>query len=168
MACDCEKKILPHTVRDSGVPLYLQGWSRLHGLGQDDTPTVDESGMPLNPPVEYGPPAPVDIPTVDASGMPLNPPVVYGPPAPGQPGSGVSPNPVTPGTYAGAPSFLTSLAQMFGPKPSYGLPPGPSPRVSSTPYGSTSFGSSLAQYLPIIAVLGIGGLVLSSIGGRRR
>jgi len=65
---------------------------------------------------------------------------------------------------AGAPSFLTSLANLFKPStPATSLPYGPSPRVA---YQAPGFSmSSLTPYLPLV----IGGVVILALaGGKRR
>lgn len=168
MACcdNCaDTKLLPNTVRAPGTPLYQLGW-----MGDDSfdfwdpiapqQPTIDAT-LTFPPPsadpsfsdMLSNPNAYPDIftPTNPSSG------VVYGPPGPGQPG-GVP--------IAAASSIASLFSKLFGGSSSSGvnLPPGPSPRVG-VPSGSTM---SMASALPLLAVVGVGIVLLSSVGGKRR
>lgn len=158
----------PHTVSAPRTPLYQLGW-----LGEDVP--VDVAPTP-----DFIPELPTIPPdTASPFAWPLPDPSNTGGGIPGFPTAGA----------AGAAGSLTQWISSLIPKPSPGLQPGPSPRVSSAPCtnyvqdvaggplrcattsSSGIFGStiSLGSALPILAIAGIAYVVVSSIaGGRRR
>jgi hypothetical protein len=160
--CSCHDKILPNTVRAPSVPLYQLGW-----LGDDtvfgppetiDTAAVNlDTGM-TSPGYGMPPTDPFSIYSADPNLIPTTPTSGIGP--------AMGPVPVS-----SSPNLFTSIAQAASgllTRPSGVLPPGPSPRVSSVPYGASTFGASFSQYLPTIAIFGVGALLLSKILGGRR
>ena len=147
------------TVRSSRTPIYLRGAESLAGLGDD--PTYIDPGSELTPP---------DFAPIDTSGF-LNPATLIATPA-FQTTDSILPNTLVAPSAPGGPgsSFsaadLAALSNAASNVAKVALAPGPSPRVTTKPPGTTN---PLAQSsviaglaIPNLVLLGVGGLLLLS------
>jgi hypothetical protein len=185
----------PHTVRDSGVPLYMQGFPL---LGQDpsspdfvpiDTSSYDPGNVLTEVPPDFGSPI-----TLLPSGSDLNlNPTMFDPTGPlvntvptvdsntqdianlyaGAVASGaMTPADAAAKTAAAIASISKGITPFIFPKqPALG--PGASPRVATRPPGTAPAGASILSSqtmikgVPDIALIGGGALLLIAMMGKR-
>jgi len=180
----------PHTVGDSGVPLYMQGFPPgLSGLGQDDgsmDPSMYDPGNVLLPP-DFGPsnspvllsPSGADLglqpsifdptgPLVAPANLPQNTQDIANLYA-----GAVATGLITPAQAASAAAQAINAAGALA-KTAVGPVYSPSPRVAVRPPGTTASilpaartQSTIFPGIPNIAVIGGGLLLALAMGGKR-
>jgi hypothetical protein len=179
----------PHTVGDSGVPLYMQGFPSPHHLGQDDgsmDPSMYDPGNVLLPP-DFGPSNAPVILAPSGADLGLNPsmydplgPLVAPPSLPQNTqdvanlyAGAVATGLITPAQAASAAAQAINAVGTLA-KTAAGPVYGPSPRVAVRPPGTTASilppaltQSTILPGIPNIAVIGGGLLLALAMGGKR-
>jgi hypothetical protein len=164
----------PHVVRDSGVPLYMQGFPRQHlaGLGDDFS---DPENLFLDTGIDLSPSVPIEPSMYDPTG-PLVAPASL--PTNTQDianlySSAVATGAITPGQAASMATAAINAANSAAKAAGVALAPSPRVATKAVPATASILPASLTQAtiipgIPNFAIIG-GGLLLAfaAMGGKR-